>query len=391
LIGSRYESAKAAKVRKIVRELLKSECGANAPGGGGFQSGNTCGSLKGTGSSEASRIVEDEWDDVDRMDGFVRLISERESFVKQMHEEYPDMGDEMVEAVDRLRIKETQRVKKEISEGIAAVKEMIASPETLTYTVPKRFQTRSFANADAVDDAVEAYFNNTATSPLNSVKEAKKLNAQVADLIVEHNIIAKPVMQIRREKIDDYLSGEQLQPIVEGVAKEVKKLNGLEVAKSYRREDLFAFPKASLFSSELIKSDCGANAPGGGGFQTGNTCATGEAGTQTQKRPQPVVGKPKPVTDAEFREMQIQWTKKRATKIESQIQAAKQAVAEKEANMPMYGRADRQTYRELREAEASLRRAAGHRRQRGPDSGRRLRGQSGPARQLAGSDADRLR
>jgi GNAT superfamily N-acetyltransferase len=201
-------------IRKALPARKKSsDCGANGPGGGGFQPGNDCASSGGSSGGGVDR------------DKFIDFMKHKTSY-----------GDEQVAEVVKNPSKQT-------------MKRFYLESSSRYGSEP----LRGFAgrNGDLYVWSDPTFLHDTA-------------DYEIGDMVGPYK---KVLLWMNKDGAVTGYSGGQVED--EGDGDSLKKL--MESHAGYQAV------KKSI-KGKRKSSDCGANAPGGGGFQTGNSCASGGGG-----------------------------------------------------------------------------------------------------------------
>ena len=313
----------------------KDNCGANAPGGGGFQPGNDCAADSGDGKvPDLSEFHEDNYKDSWDTGEPIEASSEYEEAYEQVKQEFIDRRSKMLAEADKERWhKDPDYRNKLMAEGanskknIAALKQkaaelaveqkqnrsrqkfrnLISDLESRKYPIPAYRSIRIDASTKEealqklnLDDVGEYWSRDMdrarpamgrseqmtvmlrASVPSDDVDWQKTIDANMnpkyGDREKEITINPSTSLAITGIKVldrgQDYTEGSFEDTEVQansgrsGFYEGWDEGSGLTEAAKPVLSEIYRTK-----SADKPKSDCGANAPGGGGFQPGNDCA----------------------------------------------------------------------------------------------------------------------
>ena len=225
-----------------VMTIKSSDCGANAPGGGGFQPGNTCAAGEGSSKTETrefrewfgdSKVVDEDGRPLVVFHGTNREFNSFSHDAEQQNDAgFAGEGFYFMSS-------------KEWGDGYAEV---------------------AVDNSGGEARTIEAYLRMENPKVISDYQEVIKGRD------IRESGVARAVAKEIRESGHD---GVILMPKKKGGPREYMVLDPVQIKSATNNRGTFDPSDPDITKSFSLKSsDCGANAEGGGGFQIGNTCAS---------------------------------------------------------------------------------------------------------------------
>jgi GNAT superfamily N-acetyltransferase len=225
-----------------VAVIKSSDCGANAEGGGGFQTGNTCAAGEGSSKTETrefrewfgdSKVVDEDGRPLVVFHGTNREFNSFSHDAEQQNDAgFAGEGFYFMSS-------------KEWGDGYAEV---------------------AVDNSGGEARTIEAYLR------IENPKVISDYQEVIKGRDIRESGVARAVAKEIRESGHD---GVILMPKKKGGPREYMVLDPVQIKSATNNRGTFDPSDPDITKSFSLKSsDCGANAEGGGGFQIGNTCAS---------------------------------------------------------------------------------------------------------------------
>jgi phage portal protein BeeE len=313
-----------------------SGCGANQPGGGGFRAGNTCGKEDGgsgdSGSSKVRQWAEKKFKDKQTAENFVKwfgdskVVDENGEPLVMYHgaEDYRGevdgifVTDDPAMATRYAELKAVERAVSENSELEEIVYEVMGEEgaDTLTDLGPERVKEIAEANGFEIPDAegkVDSLWVRS-VKPLDLREYGSDVGdvGELWDSMHQAGLLDDSWDSLDEEaryEVESQYDGKALYNFLEDEGIQAKAFKRgydsvvfVDIApdggathdswlvkegnqvKSDRNSGKFSRESKDVTKSAPKRksaSGCGANAQGGGGFQPGNTCASGGGGDES--------------------------------------------------------------------------------------------------------------
>tara|TARA_R100000808_G_C2148329_1_gene156463 strand:+ start:1429 stop:3102 length:1674 start_codon:yes stop_codon:yes gene_type:complete len=263
----------------------KDNCGANAPGGGGFQPGNDCAAGRNETPDTLSKKIEQSGgytyrpaDDSSPDSGFsVSIFPEREE-IMELSEATPEaIADYIINNLDILQSDERVHIGAWYNKK---TDENTDGDDKVYFDLAVVLDDQEEAVQLAKDNGQLKIFDLGSFEEIVTLtpEERKKWEDEQNNKSQPHFSKAKIMGRRRNRKDGDQLvqgyAGAKARPTRASRSKSKNsQANGVACLPPHETLWLSVFK-----SDDGPKSDCGANAPGGGGFQPGNDCASDKDG-----------------------------------------------------------------------------------------------------------------